>query len=90
MKSKNKPTKAEIWISIHQVCGDCGKRIKVKIDLEKIDLKSLLKTIKLYYEKYNMACSKCSNDKYSGIKTKKEVKKHEIRRARVPRRPGRG
>lgn len=49
------------WIEIHQICGDCGRRIKEKFDLEKTPLKELIKLVKLYYPKHNMACSRCSN-----------------------------
>jgi len=51
----------KIWIEIHQICGDCGRRINEKFDLEKISQKDLIKLVKLYHPKFNMACSKCSN-----------------------------
>lgn len=53
--------KEAIWIDIHQICGDCGKRIKEKIDLEKQTLGEVIEIITSYYLKYNMACAKCSN-----------------------------
>ncbi len=55
------------WIEIHAICGDCGRRIKEVLDCEKIDLKSCLRMVKLYHEKYNMACKKC-------VLTKEEYK----------------
>lgn len=52
-----------IWIEIHQICGDCGRRIKERIDLEEISEKDLVKIVKLYHPKGNMACSQCSMKK---------------------------
>ena len=61
--NKNNKKEEKIWMEIHQICGDCGRRIKVKIDLEKISLNDLIKLVKSYYKKYNMACNKCSEKK---------------------------
>lgn len=52
--------KRKIWIEIHQICGDCGRRLKEVFDLEKISEKELVKLVKLYRPKYNMACKRCS------------------------------
>ncbi len=55
--------KNKCWIDIHQVCGDCGRRILEKIEIKEEDKeweKIILKTVKLYANKYNMACSLCS------------------------------
>ena len=52
------------WIEIHQVCGDCGRRIKQIIPItgdSKEELKAILHIVKCYYPKYNMACKICSN-----------------------------
>ena len=54
-------TKKRIWIEIHQVCGDCGRRIKEDINLETNDLKTVQKLVKYYYPYGNMACKRCSN-----------------------------
>ncbi len=53
--------KQKTWIEIHQICGDCGRPFKVKIDLEKNSLKTVLMLVKVHYPKYQMACSRCSN-----------------------------
>lgn len=50
----------KIWIEIHQICGDCNRRFKEVFDLEKTSEKALVKLVKLYHKKYNMACTRCS------------------------------
>ncbi len=62
--------KDKCWIEIHQVCGDCGRRIKkvisIKKDMNEEEKRLLLKIIKNYLPKYNMACNFCSNKKQGG------------------------
>ena len=52
--------KEKIWISLHNICGDCSRRTKMVLDLEKNSLKDVIRIVKMYYPKYNMACSRCS------------------------------
>lgn len=50
----------EIYIEIHQECGDCGKAYKLKLDLEKNTLNSLKSWLTNYYPRGNMSCERCS------------------------------
>jgi hypothetical protein len=56
----------ECFVTIHQICGDCGRRIKMKLMIpeseDKDGAKSFIAILKLYSTKYNMACDKCSMD----------------------------
>lgn len=64
-KDKMERDKNSCWITIHQVCGDCGRRIKQEIDIPEENDNEAIKTfkavvVKCYGTKFNMACSKCS------------------------------
>jgi hypothetical protein len=63
------------WLEFHVVCGDCGRRIKDKIDLETHSLKKIIAIVKLYYPKNNMSCNRCSNKEQKKIITKIKHKK---------------
>jgi hypothetical protein len=50
----------ETYMEIHAICGDCGKKIKIKVNFEKTSLKDINKIVKMFHQPYNMACEKCS------------------------------
>lgn len=72
------------WIEIHQVCGDCGRRYKevfiIRKDKESQD--KLLKVLKPYLIKYNMACKNCSA-KHFEEETKKSSHNFKINKERI-------
>ena len=58
--------KTKEYLELTKICGDCGRRFKMKFEIPKFNLKTkkgtkeALKFVDFFFTKYNVACNQCN------------------------------
>jgi hypothetical protein len=56
--------KKKEYIEFTKICGDCGRRFKMKFEMPDFkDKKDRNKFVDFFFEKYNICCNQCNKKK---------------------------
>lgn len=56
--------KEKEYIEFTKICGDCGRRFKMKFEMPEFkDKKDKNKFVDFFFEKYNVCCNQCNKKK---------------------------
>lgn len=65
--------KEKEYIEFTKICGDCGRRFKMKFEMPEFkDKKDRNKFVDFFFEKYNVCCNKCNKKKQEEEENAKE------------------